>query len=115
MADHAAEIAPETTSAGALLPATAAEKAWLWMDVTTSWRARPGQMNGTLRVEQSYAKELSSLMAPQLRFCRYHPMRRCFLPLDTYPDLCGKPKAVSRREARRSSRLRAVGRHIERT
>jgi glycosyltransferase involved in cell wall biosynthesis len=87
------------------------------MDVTTSWRARHGQMNGTLRVEQSYAKAINELMAPQLHYCRYHRTRRCFIPVATYPDhLRGKPSAASRSVARqKSSPLRALGRQVERT
>lgn len=112
--DHAAEIAREAASEPERPRAEVPQQAWLWMDVTTSARARPGQMNGTLRVEQSYAKELSRLMAPQLRFCRYQRMRQRFLPLDACPDLSGKPNAALGATTRRTSALRAVGRRIER-
>ena len=114
MANLAPEIASETSDR-ALAPASPPTKPWLWMDVTTSWRARPGQMNGTLRVERSYAKALSELMAPQLQFCRYHRTRRCFLPVHTYPDLSGKPAAPSRGGSRVASPLRSLGRRLERT
>lgn len=87
--------------------------AWLWVDVTTSWRARRGQMNGSLRVEQSYAKELNRLMAAQVRFCRYDRMRRCFRPLDAYPDLAAKPDRAHS-TVQQPSALRAIGRQIER-
>ena len=115
MANLAPEITSESTSDRALAPASPPTRPWLWMDVTTSWRARPGQMNGTLRVEQSYAKALSELMAPQLQFCRYHRTRRCFLPVHTYPDLSGKPAAPSRGGSRVASPLRSLGRRLERT
>jgi glycosyltransferase involved in cell wall biosynthesis len=113
MADHA-DNAPQAASADKPLEAPALAQAWLWMDVTTSFRARPGQMNGTLRVEQSYAAEMSALLGSQLRFCRYQRTLQRFLPLDACPDLCVKPpaRAVA---SRRQSVLRDLGRSVERT
>ena len=51
-----------------------------WMDVTTSWRNRGGQANGTLRVEGSYAAALGEIMGPAWRFCRYNRVRGQFAP-----------------------------------
>lgn len=54
----------------------------IWMDLTTSLRARGGQNNGTLRVERSFARELQPLLGGQLRFCRYDATRRRFESVD---------------------------------
>jgi glycosyltransferase involved in cell wall biosynthesis len=90
-------------------------KPWLWMDISTSLRARSGQMNGTLRVEQSYAKTLTELMAPQMRFCRYSQLKRCFQPVDRYPDVSNKPILASReRDSDILSSVRLLGRRLER-
>jgi glycosyltransferase involved in cell wall biosynthesis len=59
------------------------------MDVTTSWRNRGGQANGTLRVEGSYAASLSEIMGPDLRFCRYNRNRGHFAPADRPPEPAG--------------------------
>ena len=89
---------------------------WLWMDVSTSFRSRSGQMNGTLRVEQSMATALSELMAPQLRFCRYDPLRRDYVPLANAPDLGGKPVAAAPKQKRTTplSSIKPLGKKIER-
>jgi glycosyltransferase involved in cell wall biosynthesis len=107
---------PQLSSDPQMHQANEPSGAWLWMDITTSWRARHGQMNGTLRVEQSYAEAIGELIAPRLRYCRYHRTRQCFIPVSAYPDLSGKPSTASRSVARRkSSALRALGRRVERT
>jgi glycosyltransferase involved in cell wall biosynthesis len=88
----------------------------LWMDVTTSWRARSGQMNGTLRVEQRYAKALNEIAELKTRFCRYDRKRQKFLSLETYPVLGGDLRASSRPAfGQRSSPLRVTARKLERS
>lgn len=67
MSDHTAEIARETASDREWPRAEVPQHAWLRLDLTTCARARPGKMNGTLRLEQSYAKELSRLMQAKLK------------------------------------------------
>ena len=85
------------------------------MDISTSWRARSGQMNGTLRVEQGYAKALTELMGPQIRFCRFHQIKRRFLPVGAYPDFSRKPVAKSRKQENSFlTSLRILGKRIER-
>lgn len=54
----------------------------IWMDLTTSLRARGGQNNGTLRVERSFARELQPLLGERLRFCRYDATRQRFEGVD---------------------------------
>lgn len=93
------------------------EQPWLWMDVSTSARARSGQMNGTLRVEQSYIRALSAEMAPGLRFCRYDPLRRDYVAVATPPDLSGKPvagKAKSKQASGIAAVLKPIGKSVER-
>jgi glycosyltransferase involved in cell wall biosynthesis len=89
---------------------------WLWMDVSTSWRARSGQMNGTLRVEQSVAAELSSLLGPELKFCRYDSLRRDYVPVAHPPDLGAKPVAAApkKRRATMLSAVKPLGKKLER-
>src|SRR3712207_1626377 len=74
----------------------------VWLDVTTSWRARDGQFNGTLRVEQSYARELRKVLPGRLRFCRFDRVRGSFAPVpDDAVELPSKrpeaPRSASRR------------------
>ncbi len=64
-----------------------ARPAILWLDVTTSWRSRGARMNGTLRVEQSYAQALAALMPEALRLCRYHATQRRFIPVASLPKI----------------------------
>jgi hypothetical protein len=86
------------------------------MDVSTSSRARSGQMNGTLRVECSVANALSELMAPQLRFCRYDPLRRDYVPVAHSPDLGAKPVAATQKPKRATmlSSIKPLGKTLER-
>jgi len=72
-------------------------------------------MNGTLRVEQSCARALSGLMAGQIRFCRYHPVKRRFVALATYPDISARPVAAEAKGRTVLTALRPLGRRIERT
>jgi glycosyltransferase involved in cell wall biosynthesis len=58
----------------------------IWLDVSTSWRARGAQANGTLRVERSYAAALAPLLGDRLRFCRYDRTRARFVALAAMPD-----------------------------
>ena len=74
----------------------------VWLDVTTSWRARDGQFNGTLRVEQSYARELRKVLPGRLRFCRFDRVRGSFSPVpDDAVELPSKrpeaPRSASRK------------------
>jgi len=116
MAEHSVQIEPIVAPSPEPVPPDPAGVPWLWMDMTTSFRARSGQMNGTLRVEQSYAKALNEFMGRQLRFCRYHRTRRCFVPLDSHPSLSGKTSRAAKGGARQaSSALRTAGRQLERT
>jgi len=94
------------------------DQPWLWMDVSTSARARSGQMNGTLRVEQSYIRALSAEMAPALRFCRYDPLRNDYVAVATPPDLSGKPvagRAKSKQASGIAAVLKPIGKSVERT
>lgn len=93
------------------------DQPWLWMDVSTSARARSGQMNGTLRVEQSYIRALSAEMAPALRFCRYDPLRCDYVAVATPPDLSGKPiagKPKTKSSGGIAATLKPIGKSIER-
>ena len=94
-----------------------ARPATLWMDVTTSWRERGGQMNGTLRIEQGYAPALAEVMPGTLRLCRYHATRRRFIPVAALPKVGGSGEAARRddrgRGGERSGALR-IGRSLER-
>ncbi|WP_245290660.1 glycosyltransferase family 1 protein [Rhodopseudomonas sp. AAP120] len=89
---------------------------WLWMDVSTSYRARSGQMNGTLRVEHSIATALSEAIAPELRFCRYDPLRRDYVPVAYAPNLGAKPVAAAPKQQRASllASIKPFGKKIER-
>ncbi|UYO42131.1 glycosyltransferase family 4 protein [Rhodopseudomonas palustris] len=94
------------------------DQPWLWMDVSTSARARSGQMNGTLRVEQSYIRTLSAEMAPELRFCRYDPLRSDYVVVASPPDLSGRPvagKAKSKQASGIAAVLKPIGKSFERT
>lgn len=88
------------------------------MDVSTSHRARSGQMNGTLRVEQSYIRALPEVMGPQLKFCRYDPNRRDYVAVETPPNLSGKPLAGKPKKPQTNgvgSVLKPLGKTIERS
>ncbi|MCG6203339.1 glycosyltransferase family 4 protein [Rhodopseudomonas sp. HC1] len=90
---------------------------WLWMDVSTSSRARSGQMNGTLRVEHSVATALSDAIGPELRFCRYEPLRRDYVPVSYAPDLGAKPVAAAPKSKSRTtllSSIKPLGKRLER-
>jgi glycosyltransferase involved in cell wall biosynthesis len=66
----------------------------VWLDVTTSWHNRHGAMNGTMRVEQSYWRELRQIMPERLRLCRYHASRRQFVAVGTLPE-AGKAGGIA--------------------
>jgi glycosyltransferase involved in cell wall biosynthesis len=68
----------------------------VWMDVTTSWRSRSGPTDGTLRVEQSYAAALQEVMPDRLRLCRYHAVRRRFIPVAALPNVKPSAQAMQR-------------------
>jgi hypothetical protein len=61
----------------------------VWLDVTTSWHNRHGAMNGTMRVEQSYYRELRQIMPETLRICRYNSTRKRYIPIATLPKVAG--------------------------
>jgi hypothetical protein len=87
------------------------------MDVSTSARARSGQMNGTLRVEHSIATALRELIGPQLGFCRYDPLRQDYVPVAAAPDLGAKPVAAAKPKAARTTMLSSIkplGKKLER-
>lgn len=84
----------------------------LWMDVTTSWRSRGGPMNGTLRVEQSYARALAEIMPQKLRLCRYHAGRRRFAPVASLPDIGISSDGA--RARKRKAGAAPIGRQVER-
>lgn len=93
----------------------------IWMDLTTSLRARGGQTNGTLRVERSFARELQQLPGAQLRFCRYDATRRRFEGVDATAvadalKTSAKTSAPSAHRGPGASDARAdrLGRRIER-
>ncbi len=90
---------------------------WLWMDVSTSFRARSGQMNGTLRVEHSIAAALSKTMTTQLQFCRYDPLRQNYVPVAHAPDFGSKPVGATPKHARATmpSSIKPLGKRLERT
>ncbi|ABD08532.1 Glycosyl transferase, group 1 [Rhodopseudomonas palustris HaA2] len=90
---------------------------WLWMDVSTSARARSGQMNGTLRVEHRIATALRERIGPQLGFCRYEPLRQDYVPVAAVPDLGAKPVAAAKPKAARATMLSSIkplGKKLER-
>lgn len=93
-----------------------AQQPWLWMDVSTSARARSGQMNGTLRVEQSVAAALSQALGPELRFCRYEPARRDYVVVARAPDLSAKPVPAAAKPGRSTllGPLKPLGKRLER-
>jgi glycosyltransferase involved in cell wall biosynthesis len=87
----------------------------LWMDVTTSWRNRGGQANGTLRVEGSYAASLTEIMGPDLRFCRYSRTRGQLAPAARPPhDERPARRAHGPGAARPTTLLADLGRRAER-
>ena len=77
----------------------------VWLDVTTSWHGRHGAMNGTMRVEQSYCRELAQIMPETLRLCRYNASRRRFVSVATLPAAArpaGNRAQCARRPPRRA-------------
>lgn len=66
----------------------------VWLDVTTSWKSRSGAMNGTLRVEQSYATELRKIIPETLRLCRYNSTRKRYIPIATLPKVAGEAELI---------------------
>jgi glycosyltransferase involved in cell wall biosynthesis len=88
----------------------------LWLDVTTSWRSHGGGMNGTLRVERSYAQALAAIAPEQLRLCRYDATRRRFIPAPSLPEIGGSGGTRPKHYAINASHGTAVriGRRIER-
>jgi glycosyltransferase involved in cell wall biosynthesis len=92
----------------------------VWFDVTTSWRERSGQANGTLRVEGSYGAALSQLMGPRLRFSRYNRTMKRFLPVASLPKLDGTRSSVRHRSLGSAASadapwLKKMGRNVERS
>lgn len=89
----------------------------IWMDLTTSLRARGGQNNGTLRVERSFARELQPLLGARLRFCRYDATRQRFEAADA-SELTDAVKTSSttphRGPGASDARADRLGRRIER-
>jgi glycosyltransferase involved in cell wall biosynthesis len=85
----------------------------VWLDITTSWHARRGTMNGTMRVEQSYLRELQEIMPGTLRLCRYHASRRRFVSVATPP--VGKAGDAPRKAGTRGGTALRLGRSIERS
>ncbi len=83
----------------------------VWLDVTTSWHNRHGAMNGTMRVEQSYCRELRQIMPDKLRLCRYHASRRRFVAVAALPA-AGKTGGGARNALRGGSGSH-LGRQIE--
>ena len=89
----------------------------VWMDVTTSWRARGGSAGGTLRVERSYASRLAPILGERLRFCRYDGTRRRMVPLAAMPALVEVKPGAGRPPQTGEPRLGADvswGRRLER-
>lgn len=89
----------------------------IWMDLTTSLRARGGQNNGTLRVERSFARELQPLLGTQFRFCRYDATRQRFDSVDAsaLADAIKTSSQASHRGPGASNdRADRLGRRIER-
>jgi len=77
-------------------------------------------MNGTLRIEQSYAPALAEILRENLRFCRYHATHRRFIPLASLPKIDATFSVAPRRakgigvdQAGRGG-ASAIGRKIER-
>lgn len=54
----------------------------IWLDITTSLRAKGARPNGTLRVERTLAAGLRSELGSTLAFCTYLRGKRRFLPAD---------------------------------
>lgn len=89
----------------------------IWMDLTTSLRARGGQNNGTLRVERSFARELQPLLGARLRFCRYDATRRRFDGVDASAvadAIKTSAPAAHRGPGANNARADRLGRRIER-
>jgi glycosyltransferase involved in cell wall biosynthesis len=89
----------------------------IWMDLTTSLRARGGQNNGTLRVERSFARELQPLLGDRLRFCRYDATRQRFDSVDASAladAIKTSAPAAHRGPGASNARADRLGRRIER-
>ena len=88
----------------------------IWMDLTTSLRARGGQTNGTLRVERSFARQLQTLLGEQFGFCRYDSSRQRFDRIDQAALAEAAPSSPSPHRGPGASNARAdrLGRRIER-
>lgn len=89
----------------------------IWMDLTTSLRARGGQNNGTLRVERGFARELQPLLGDRLRFCRYDATRQRFDGVDAFAFAdAARTSAQTAHRGPGASNARAdkLGRRIER-
>ena len=84
----------------------------VWLDVTTSWHDRHGAMNGTMRVEKSYYRELRQIMPETLRLCRYQASRRQFVSIATLPS-AGKTGNVAHSAHRVHGGAPRLGRRIE--
>ena len=88
----------------------------IWMDLTTSLRARGGQTNGTLRVERSFARQLQPQLDEQLSFCRYDSSRQRFDQVDAAALADTAPSTTPHRgPGANNARADRLGRHIERT
>ncbi len=69
-------------------------------------------MNGTMRVEKSYYRELRQIMPETLRLCRYQASRRRFVSIATLPS-AGKTGNVARSAHRVHGGAPRLGRRIE--
>jgi glycosyltransferase involved in cell wall biosynthesis len=92
----------------------------VWLDVTTSWRERSGQSNGTLRVEGSYGAALSQIMGPRLHLSRYIRTTKRFLPVASLPKLdgnrsSGRHRSLGPAASTDAPSLKKIGRNIERS
>jgi glycosyltransferase involved in cell wall biosynthesis len=89
----------------------------LWMDVTTSARARGSHATGTLRIERQLAAALAQSFGSQLRFCRYDPLRQGFVET-SLPQLSSAAPAVHGQARRgpgaRDARSESLGKRLER-
>lgn len=89
----------------------------IWMDLTTSLRARGGQNNGTLRVERSFARELQPLLGAKFRFCRYDTTRQRFEGVDAAAltdAITTSAQTPHRGPGASNARADRLGRRIER-
>lgn len=90
---------------------SAADRNHVWMDLTTTVRARGVAFNGTTRTELRLAQELSHVLGDDIRYCCYSRNRQLFRPV-AIP--VASPDATPRSGVRLDATAGAFGRQAER-